>query len=1382
MSSTRHILPLRWRAYMRHPRVRAAVISAFWTVVVIYFVFTSLILVTRWYVLPQVNRFKEPIADAVGSAIGCSVQIGSIVPHWDAFWPRLSLRNVTLGKPDTATGNVIVLRLPEVEATVYWRSLLGEVRFRDLAVAEARLTVRRLSQYIYDVAGFKIDLTPKAENEKDSAQQSSAGSDFLSWLLKQHRLSIIDSSVEYIDAATPGSSPSRLEKINFTFENRPTDYAVGLQAALDAPGRNTIDVRAQFSTSLFDETDWRQWQGRLYIAASQLDIAKLLSPSDLLSKFVSSGIGSSRTWIDFANARPMSVTSDLALHELTLQLSDEVEPLHLNRLSTRLTEKLEGDNLTLEASNLVYELSDGTRSRTPRIGARILLAPGKLDTRTAYLRFAQIDLETIRKLLPSIPLPAAVSELIAERAPSGKLIETSVNWRGPARSPADWSISSDFSAITVEAVCADKNAARSMTPGVRNISGSFQASNNGGSISLNTTNGSLTFPGIFENPTIELSTLTGDVYWTEQNGQPLVTFERIHAVNADADVSAQGTWRADPAAGPAGVADITGTIARGQASSVWKYMPLVIGKPVRDWLEDGLVAGTAQNGNFEIRGRFKDFPWIDDPKAGRFYVGADVVNAAIDYVPDHATKKKGELWPLLTDINGRITFEGLSMRIEADRAKTFGVDVGQTTAVIADLAGGLDTLLDIDGQALGSLQKMFDYVEASPVGGFVGHTFKSTRAEGTAKLALALDIPLLHAEDTRVAGAVTMSGNRIEMPHPIPPLAEVQGTVRFSEKGATAQRVLAKPFGKEDSTINVITAQDGTISVTASGSIDVADIGWFADTPVVKTLLKHASGTTPYLATVAVSRKNGVTVTAQAPLAGVSVNLPEPLRKSATTRWPVRFSSTPVTIAGQPGTMLSVDAGKHFDVLLQMPVGENSKLPVRGAIGIGTQLGLPAENFSLAVKAQRIALPAWSEHIASIIQAAAPSKPSAAAVDDAAESAAAVASILSEVELDISEAVFTDLSLKGLKASYRHNNGDWNLEVDSDRISGAITYDDAAQGLLSLDMQRLNISEGAARVLRSFIEGKPIDKQAANRSQKQTSASTATHPRHLPRISARIGSLSYDKFNLGSAQFETSVSRKGSAEGLSIDKCILTSPSGRLTATGSWTRSLSSAAVDQTTINASWNIEDAGGLLAELGIPGVIDGANGSFKANLSYNGSPWSPQLDTLSGDIAVDFSKGSFMQVDTGPGGALLSLLSFQSLLKRLTLDFSDLVQQGFSFDRFTGSATVVRGVSTTDNTKIVGSQATVLLSGDADFASRKLNTHAVVLPDINAGNASLALAFVNPAVGIGTFLAQLLLRNPLSQMFKVEYDITGSFDNPVITKTSAPADKSRQPAASR
>ena len=118
MTSPRPTPHLRWRAYLRHPKVHSLLVLIVWAVVIF-----GLIISARWYLLPQVNRFKEPIAEAVGEAIGCRVEIGALVPRWDTFWPRLSLRNVVLSKPDTETGNVTLLRLPEVEASIYCRRL-----------------------------------------------------------------------------------------------------------------------------------------------------------------------------------------------------------------------------------------------------------------------------------------------------------------------------------------------------------------------------------------------------------------------------------------------------------------------------------------------------------------------------------------------------------------------------------------------------------------------------------------------------------------------------------------------------------------------------------------------------------------------------------------------------------------------------------------------------------------------------------------------------------------------------------------------------------------------------------------------------------------------------------------------------------------------------------------------------------------------------------------------------------------------------------------------------------------------------------------------------------------------------------------------------------
>ena len=61
-------------------------------------------------------------------------------------------------------------------------------------------------------------------------------------------------------------------------------------------------------------------------------------------------------------------------------------------------------------------------------------------------------------------------------------------------------------------------------------------------------------------------------------------------------------------------------------------------------------------------------------------------------------------------------------------------------------------------------------------------------------------------------------------------------------------------------------------------------------------------------------------------------------------------------------------------------------------------------------------------------------------------------------------------------------------------------------------------------------------------------------------------------------------------------------------------------------------------------------------------------------------------------------------------------------------------------------------------------------MVIPEINAAAASIAYGFINPAIGIGTFLAQMFLREPLMKQFTHEYHVTGSWSDPVIVEVKA------------
>ena len=186
----------------------------------------------------------------------------------------------------------------------------------------------------------------------------------------------------------------------------------------------------------------------------------------------------------------------------------------------------------------------------------------------------------------------------------------------------------------------------------------------------------------------------------------------------------------------------------------------------------------------------------------------------------------------------------------------------------------------------------------------------------------------------------------------------------------------------------------------------------------------------------------------------------------------------------------------------------------------------------------------------------------------------------------------------------------------------------------------------------------------------------------------------------------------------------------------------------------------------DLRIRDVIRNAPGNVKLDLTFRGQPHMPQLNTLSGDVTAVLGSGQILQVEPG-SGRLLGLLSMQHLMRRLTLDFRDVIGKGFTFDSIAAGGKLNRGVLSTEKVAVVGSPATILLSGDVDLVGEKLDMEALVLPKFNAEAPALALTLLNPAVGVGTFVAQWFLKDEISNLMSSTYHVHGSFQDPVVEK---------------
>jgi uncharacterized protein YhdP len=121
--------------------------------------------------------------------------------------------------------------------------------------------------------------------------------------------------------------------------------------------------------------------------------------------------------------------------------------------------------------------------------------------------------------------------------------------------------------------------------------------------------------------------------------------------NRDAAGEASGTWR--PLEKGPGQIDMQARLTRGSGEAVWRYMPLVVGKNVRDWLRGAIIGGKASDTTLKLRGDLWNFPFRDG-KDGLFEVRGKFQDAKLRYAA---------AWPEINDISGELLFSGQRMLI-----------------------------------------------------------------------------------------------------------------------------------------------------------------------------------------------------------------------------------------------------------------------------------------------------------------------------------------------------------------------------------------------------------------------------------------------------------------------------------------------------------------------------------------------------------------------------------------------------------------------------------------------------------------------------------------------------------------------------------------------
>jgi uncharacterized protein (TIGR02099 family) len=855
-------------------------------------------------------------------------------------------------------------------------------------------------------------------------------------------------------------------------------------------------------------------------------------------------------------------------------------------------------------------------------------------------------------------------------------------------------------------------------PGVTGLSGDIEGTESGGALHVAGRGATLELASFFRAP-LAFDMLEAKARWAHVDNALQVTIEDARLANADAEGHFAGTWRSLPDAKvkSPGFLDVKGTISRAQIGRAARYLPNNL-EQTRSWLATAVQSGESPRLDFELKGDLHEFPFGGE-STGHFLIAGDVRDARLRYHPE---------WPAVEAIDGSIRFHNRRMEIRAQRATIFASQVKSAVAVVDDLAAR-PPLLTIDGDVDTTGSDSVRFLRESPLVQGPGAFTRAVSVEGPANLKLHIDYPLSGSDPVRVAGDYVFAGATASVGRALA-MRELEGKLSFTEKGVRAPELTGTLFGKP--AVLVMASQpDGQVLSSIEGRIDSAALREY----VPEALAARAEGTFAWKARV-LSGPDAAQLSIASDLKGLALALPEPLGKTAGD---ARALTVEFTRLGQEdqGTTVAM-AGGIFARFGRATVAGAERW--RAALKFGAPFASEPVRDGLWLYGELPALDvdAW--------KAVFPATRAAAQPSEAQQPAEAVE--LRGVDLALGRARFLGRDFTQVRARLDREGMRWSGRLDSPMIAGDIQWNGEGRGRLIAKLDRFALPEPAPGASMTPQGDEP----------------------ELPGLDIRAASFDFRGHNLGSLELNA----EPVGPEWRIAKLDIGNSHSKFTSSGVWRRTGAGAL---TTLAVKLDVNNLNALFALFGYGDYLKRGSGNLEGTLVWPGYPSEFGLSILSGTLKVEARDGQFAKIEPG-AGKLLGLLSLQSLPRRAMFDFRDVFSEGFAFERIQGDVKVARGVLLTDDFEISGPSAFVNLSGEVSLPQETQALTMKVVPEVGEGMALAATLFGTPVLGLSTLLMSKLLRNPLGKAVAYEYQVTGSWDNPVVARTSAPPARAAAP----
>ena len=1047
-------------------------------------------------------------------------------------------------------------------------------------------------------------------------------------------------------------------------------------------------------------------KGQLFVEGSELDI------SPWLLQFVSdnSAITESdinfRSWVSIENGIIEQAQIRLSENEIKWSRDDVEHALDFGD-GQMIWQPVNG-GWTLKSNNIRL----GSENRDDdKVNFNL---SKKADEINVYV--SQWTVARATQLLTLLEVDGAVTSSIAEFEPQGRVHDLYLQ----LNSPTDWRFTSLFDGFSWKNV--------GDIPGAKNLTGHFGLSGEQGWLKIEGVDGQLYTGDLFKQ---NLNYETFDVtlsFYKDFAENWHIHGQDIWLHNDEIDLVAEFSLQADKDfAGDIDMALYAELSADDLLNADNYFPPEYMGVETIEYLNEAIQAGALELGQVVWNGKFSGFPFAN--KQGVFLAHAQVNDVDFYFAPG---------WPTLAKVDGLLEFRNDSLHILPQKGYFLDLELGgSATAVIDELSTSmyLDLFIDAKPQ-VAQVAKLF---KATPLRDIFDPVFEELTIAGSADAKAQIRIPLVEddAEFDRILdykGQVVFAGNDTYINATDMDLKNLTGVLKFDIDKIWMDDLKAT-WAEQPIEATIVAQQEEDYHLHVKGK------GW-VDTKPLLTLLNdpfrhYLSG--PVTADADIHLyfpEQGVnyTVDILANLDKLTSTIPAPFGKTGLSDEQLESKilfPLEVNIKGDEDSLLATanyDKRVYFNGILPHSQSHFSQ----AHLIVGKQdIGLAGEGFKISVSLDEAQIMPWYDFVDTIVGGVG---------DLDAEPILTVPRLISG---KVGRLNGFGHRLNGVDFELTEGNGSWDLDLNAKETHSVAHFDRDWEG------KGITIKTEYLR-LKSNDEDEEKDSSMSD-SDKFIAA--------IPPIDFTCMDCRYGDYDLKRVDIETrTIDSK-----LVFNKFNITKGKHQFQSTGYWQ---GDAGNGITAIDGRLVSDDIGLLLNEYELTSAIRDSNAQFDIIANWAGGPQQFNLATLGGEIKWRMGEGHLTEV-SDRGSRLLSLLSFDSIVRKLKLDFRDVFSKGFFYNSMKGSMLIENGIAYTDNTEIDGVPGDLNLQGNVNLMTQNLDYEFVFYPKVTSSLPVIIGWMVNPISGIAALALDKMLEST-KVIAQVHFTIQGTIEDPVVTET--------------